>query len=163
MSEIKSPTKSDDRVLYYLDDFQVGQRFVTGSHVLDAAQIKAFATQFDPQPFHLDEEAAKNSLFGGLAASGWHTMGITMKLLVESGARIAGGIIGAGGEVSWPRPTRPDDVLTVESHVVEVTPSKSRPDRGMVLLRNETKNQKGETVQVMTAKLVVPRRAQAGT
>lgn len=155
-----SSGKSDDRALYYLDDLQAGQHFTTRSHALDAAQIKAFAVQFDPQPFHLDEEAAKNSLFGGLAASGWHTMGITMKLLVESGARLAGGIIGAGGEVTWPRPTRPGDVLTVESHVVEVTPSKSRPDRGMVLMRNETKNQKGETVQVMTAKLIVPKRPQ---
>ncbi|MDH7794307.1 MULTISPECIES: MaoC family dehydratase [unclassified Beijerinckia] len=160
MSQAKLEPMSGIRAPYYLDDFQVGQRFVTESHALDAAQIKAFAGEFDPQPFHLDEEAAKNTLFGGLAASGWHTMGITMKLLVGSGAPIAGGIIGAGAEVAWPRPTRPGDVLTVESHVMEVTPSKSRPDRGMVLMRNETKNQKGEIVQVMTAKLVVPRRSQ---
>lgn len=163
MSQAKpelSPAKPGEREPLYLDDFQVGQRFVTGSHALDAAQIKAFAAQFDPQPFHLDEEAAKNTLFGGLAASGWHTVSITMKLLVESGAPIAGGIIGAGGEVSWPRPTRPDDVLTVETTVMEVSPSQSRPDRGRLVLRNETKNQKGETLQVMIAKLTVPRRAQ---
>lgn len=160
MSEAKLEPMSGIRAPYYLDDFQVGQRFVTESHALDAVQIKAFAAEFDPQPFHLDEEAAKDTLFGGLAASGWHTMGITMKLLVGSGAPIAGGIIGAGAEVAWPRPTRPGDTLTVESHVLEVTPSKSRSDRGMVLMRNETKNQKGEIVQVMTAKLVVPRRPQ---
>ena len=160
MSQAKLEPMSGIRAPYFLDDFQIGQRFVTESHALDAAQIKAFAAQFDPQPFHLDEEAAKDTLFGGLAASGWHTMGITMKLLVGSGAPIAGGIIGAGAEVVWPRPTRPGDVLTVESHVLEVIPSKTRPDRGMVLMRNETKNQKGEIVQVMTAKLVVPRRQQ---
>jgi acyl dehydratase len=95
----------------YLDDFHVGQRFTSATHVIDAAQIKAFARQFDPQPFHLDEEAAKGTLFGGLVASGWHTAAVTMRLQVESGLPIAGGIIGIGGEMSWPRPTRPGDVL----------------------------------------------------
>ena len=95
----------------FLDDLHVGQRFSSRSHTIDAAQIKAFAKQFDPQPFHLDEEAAKTTLFGGLAASGWHTMAITMKLLVASGLPLAVGIIGIGGEVSWPRPTRPGDTL----------------------------------------------------
>jgi acyl dehydratase len=147
----------DDR-LYYLDDLRIGQRFSSGEHVLDATQIKAFAAQYDPQPFHLDEEAAQSSLFGGLAASGWHTAAITMRLLVGGGAPIAGGVIGAGGEIAWPRPTRAGDVLRVESEVLEVTPSRSRPERGTVTLRSETRNQRGEVVQVLTARLVVPRR-----
>jgi acyl dehydratase len=119
------------------------------------------AAQFDPQPFHLDGEAAKATLFGALAASGWHTAAITMKLLVESGLPLMGGIIGSGGEVSWPRPTRPGDTLTVVSEVEEITPSRSRPDRGMIRVRSETRNQHGETVQVLIAKLVVPRRVTA--
>jgi acyl dehydratase len=142
-----------------LDDLAVGQRFTSASHLIDAVQIKAFAGEFDPQPFHLDEAAAKGTLFGGLAASGWHTVAITMKLLVQSGLPLAGGIIGSGGTIEWPRPTRPGDVLTVESEVLELKPSKSRPDRGMATVRSETKNQRGETVQVITMRLVVPRRA----
>lgn len=142
----------------YLDDLHVGQRFVTGAHEVDAAQIKAFASQFDPQPFHLDEEAAKGTLFGGLAASGWHTAAITMRLLVERGLPLAGGIISAGGEMSWPKPTRPGDILHVECEVLEVNPSRSRADRGTVVVRSETRNQHGHVVQVFTAKLVVPRR-----
>lgn len=143
---------------FYLDDLQVGQRFSSGSHAMDEAQIKAFAAQFDPQPFHLDDEAAKGTLFGGLAASGWHTAAITMRLLVDGGAPIAGGIIGGGGEIAWPKPTRPDDVLQVYSEVLEIVPSRSRPDRGKVIFRNETRNQHGDIVQVMTVGLVVPRR-----
>ena len=104
----------------YLDDLQVGQRFTSKTHVVDAAQIKAFARQFDPQPFHLDDDAAKDSLFSGLVASGWHTAAITMRLLVERGLPLAGGVVGAGGELSWPRPTRPGDVLQVESEVLEI-------------------------------------------
>lgn len=141
----------------YLDDLQVGQRFVSDVHALDEAQVIAFASQFDPQPFHLDDAAAKDTLFGGLAASGWHTAAITMRLMVRGGVPIAGGLVGAGGEVSWPQPTRPDDVLRVESEVLEITPSRSRPDRGMVKVRSETRNQRGEVVQVLVAKLVVPR------
>ncbi len=142
----------------HLDDLTVGQRFSSAAHALDEAQIHRFASQFDPQPFHLDAEAAQHSVFGGLAASGWHTAAITMRLLVGGGAPLAGGIIGAGGEIAWPRPTRPGDVLQVESEVLEITPSRSRPDRGMVTLRSETRNQRGEIVQILTARLVVPRR-----
>jgi acyl dehydratase len=142
----------------YLEDFAVGQRFVSATHRLDAEQIKAFAARFDPQPFHTDEAAAKDSFFGGLAASGWHTASITMSLLVKSGMPIAGGLIGAGCEISWPRPTRPGDVLTVESEVLAVAPSRSRPDRGMITLKSETKNQKGETVQMLTSKMLVWKR-----
>jgi acyl dehydratase len=147
-----------DRARLYLEDLAVGQRFTTASHALDAAQIKAFAAEFDPQPFHLDEAAARGTLFGGLAASGWHTAAISMRLLVLSGVPIAGGIIGGGGELSWPAPTRPGDVLRVETEVLEVTPSRSRPERGSVLMRNETRNQRGEVVQRFTVKVVVPRR-----
>jgi acyl dehydratase len=142
----------------FLDDLHVGQRFSSGAHAIEEQQIKAFAGAFDPQPFHLDEDAAKETLFGGLAASGWHTAAITMRLLVDGGAPIAGGIIGAGGEISWPKPTRPGDVLQVECEILEVTPSRSRSDRGMVTMRCETFNQRGETLQILTAKLVVPRR-----
>jgi acyl dehydratase len=150
-------TAGAERGLLHLDDLRVGQRFVSGTHALGVAQIKAFAAQFDPQPFHLDEAAARDSLFGGLAASGWHTAAITMRLLVES-APIAGGLVGAGGEVTWPRPTRPDDILQVESEILEVTPSRSRPDRGIVRLRSETRNQHGDVLQILTPRLVVPRR-----
>jgi acyl dehydratase len=110
------------------------------------------------QPFHLDEEAAKGTMFGGLVASGWHTAAVTMRLLVESGLPIAGGLVGMGGEMSWPRPTRPGDVLSVVSEVGELTPSRSRPDRGVVRLRSETRNQRNEVVQILDAKLLVPRR-----
>jgi acyl dehydratase len=145
----------------FLEDLHVGQRFSSASHTIDEGQIKAFAAQFDPQPFHLDGEAAKATLFGGLAASGWHTAAITMKLLVESGLPLRGGIIGSGGELSWPMPTRPGDTLTVVSEIEEVTPSRSRPDRGMIRVRNETRNQHDEIVQILVAKLVVPRRSGA--
>lgn len=142
----------------YLDDLKAGDRFVSGEHALDEAQITSFAKQFDPQPFHLDDEAAQATLFGGLAASGWHTAAITMRLLVGGGLPLAGGIIGAGGEISWPKPTRPDDVLHVETEVVSVTPSRSRPDRGMVTVRSETRDQHGDVLQHSVYKLVVPRR-----
>jgi acyl dehydratase len=139
----------------YLEDFAVGQRFVSATRVVDAEEIKAFAARFDPQPFHTDEAAAKDSFFQGLAASGWHTAAITMALLVKSGMAIAGGLIGAGGEISWPRPVRPGDVLQVESEVLAVTPSRSRPERGLITLKSETKNQKGEVVQVLTSRMLV--------
>lgn len=142
----------------YLEDLSPGDRFTSAEHALDAAQIIEFAQRFDPQPFHLDEEAAKGTFFQGLAASGWHTASITMRLLVQSGLPLADGVIGSGGEIQWPRPTRPGDVLRVESEVMEVTPSRSRPERGMVVVRSETRNQHGEVLQRLTTKLVVSRR-----
>jgi acyl dehydratase len=145
----------------YLEDLHVGQRFLSGTHRLDEEQIRAFAAQFDPQPFHLDPEAARATFFEGLVASGWHTAAITMRLLVASGLPIAGGIIGSGGEITWPRPTRPDAILQVESEIVELRPSRSRPDRGTATIRSETRNQLGEVVQVLVARLVVPRRPRA--
>jgi acyl dehydratase len=149
----------DTKRRFYLDDLHVGQRFTSGSHAISVDEIKGFARQYDPQPFHLDEAAAKNTFFGELVASGWHTAAVTMRLMAEGGLPIAGGVIGAGGEMSWPRPTRPGDVLTVFSEVLEVKPSRSRADRGMATVRSETRNQRGEVAQILTAKLIVPRRA----
>jgi acyl dehydratase len=151
-----------DSIALYLEDLRMGQRFTSATHAIDADEIKAFAGQFDPQPFHLDEHGAKNTFFAGLAASGWHVAAVTMKLLVDGGAPIAGGVVGAGGEIAWPKPTRPGDLLHVESEVVEIAPPRSRPDRGMVTLRSETRNQHGEVVQVLTGKLIVPRRREEG-
>lgn len=148
---------SDNRDHLFLDDLQVGQTFTSASLRIDAEQIKRFAEEFDPQPFHLDEHAAVRSLFAGLAASGWHTAALTMRLLVNGGAPMAGGVIGAGVEIAWPKPTRPGDELHVVSQVMEIIPSRSKPDRGIVVLRSETRTQNGEVVQVLTSKLVVPR------
>ena len=140
----------------YLEDFEIGQKHVSGTLRLDAAAIKAFAAQFDPQPFHLDEEAARGSFFGGLAASGWHTAALTMKLLVESGFHPAGGIIGTrADELRWPRAVRPGDELRVEAEVLEVRPSSSRPGQGFVKCRTTTLNQNGEPVQVLVMNLLV--------
>jgi len=144
--------------IYYLEDLYVGQRFTSGRLEVDADQIRAFAEQFDPQPFHLDDEAAKSTLFGGLAASGWHTAAITMRLNVCGGLPIAGGIVGRRGTIEWPRPTRPGDVLHVESEVVSIETSATHPDRGRVTVRSETRNQGEEIVQIATMTLVVPRR-----
>jgi acyl dehydratase len=143
----------------YLDDLHPGQTFISRSHVMDEAEVITFAKAFDPQPFHLDDAAAKDTLFGGIAASGWHTAAVTMRLNVDSGLPIGGGIIGAQGELAWPRPVRPGDELHVESEVLEVVPSKSRPNRGAVTVRCTTLNQQGQAVQVFTAKLIVSRRA----
>jgi acyl dehydratase len=145
----------------FFDDLHVGQRFTSTSHVVDADQIKRFAAEFDPQPFHLDEDAANNSIFGGLAASGWHTAALTMRLLLTGGVPIAGGFVGVSGEIAWPRPTRPGDELHVISEVAEIRPSRTKPDKGIVVLRNETRNQRGEVVQILTATLVAPRKPQA--
>ena len=144
----------------HLEDFAVGQRYGSGKLRVDAAEIKAFAASFDPQPFHLDEEAARGSFFAGLAASGWHTAAITMRLLVEGELRPAGGLIGAGAdELKWPRPVRPGDELEVESEVLEVRPARSRPEHGFVKFRTTTLNQHREAVQVLVMNLLVERRA----
>jgi acyl dehydratase len=147
--------------LRYFDDLAVGDRFTSAEYPLDEAQIIAFAEQFDPQPFHLSRETAKGTFFGELIASGWHTAAITMRLIATGEMRLAWGLVGAGAQVDWPNPARPGDVLRVESEVVEIVPSRSRPDRGMVHMRSETLNQRGEVVQVLIAKLVVPRRSSA--
>jgi acyl dehydratase len=143
----------------HLEDFAVGQIYGSGRLKVDAEQIKAFAAAFDPQPFHLDEESARDTLFKGLAASGWHTAALTMRLLVDSPVRPAAGIIGAGGEISWPRPVRPGDELRVEVEILDVRPSQSRPDRGTVKMRTTTLNQDGDAVQVLIGNLIVTRRS----
>src|SRR5690606_26116813 len=146
--------------LLYLEDLAVGQRYTTGTATMTADEIKAFATQFDPQPFHLDEPAARASPFGGLIASGWHTGAVSMRLLVDGELRIAGGLIGLGGEVSWPRPTYAGDRLRVESEGLELRVSETKPDRGIATVRNRTLNQNGEVVQLAVVKILVPRRPQ---
>ncbi len=145
--------------LRYLEDFEVGQTFNSGRIRIDADRIKSFAAEFDPQPFHLDEKAATDSIFGGLAASGWHTAAITMKLMVESDLKIAGGFIGTSfEELRWSLPVRPGDVLRVESEVLEKRALKSRPNQGVIKVRNTTLNQNNETVQVLVGNLFVLRR-----
>jgi len=144
----------------YLEDFRAGLTFRSAHTRIDSDQIKRFAGEFDPQPFHLDEEAARGTIFRGLAASGWHTAAITMKLLVESDFRPAGGIVGAGfDELRWPRPVRPGDELHVEGEVIDVRPSRSKPDQGLIKVRTTTLNQNGDVVQLSVGSLVVPRRA----
>jgi acyl dehydratase len=145
--------------LLYFEDFAPGQTFASSAVTVDADAIKLYARQFDPQPFHLDEQAAERTFFKGLAASGWHTVSVTMRLLVDGGLPIAGGIIGAGvDEIRWPRPTRPGDTLRLVTEVLELRPSKSRPDQGLMKVRTTTFNQNDEPVQVMVSNLVVLRR-----
>jgi acyl dehydratase len=141
----------------FLEDLYVGQLFISAPHRLDEEQIKRFAEEFDPQPFHLDEAAAKDTLFGSLAASGWHTGALTMRLITES-LPLAGGVIGAGGEIAWPKPTRPGMTLQVFTEVISIKPSRSKPDRGIVTIRSETRDQDGDPVQILTGTLVVIRR-----
>lgn len=144
----------------YLEDLEAGQIFYSEAYILDEVRLKDFAREFDPQPFHLDHEAALPTLFGGLAASGWHTAAITMRLMVES-VPIAGGMIGAGVEVTWPQPTRPDDRLRLESKILEVTPSNSKPDRGWIRLESLTFNQHDELVQRLVSRILVFKRPSA--
>ena len=144
----------------FLEDYAVGEVLKPTRRLrVERDAIIAFAKEFDPQPFHLDEQAARDTLFGGLAASGWHTAALTMRLLVESELKPAGGIVGAGfDEFRWPRPVRPGDELRVESELLEVRPSKSRPEQGIIKVRTTTLNQNGEAVQISVGNLVVPRR-----
>ena len=143
----------------YLEDFEPGQIFGSGRLRVDRERIKSFGTEFDPQPFHVDESAARDSFFKGLAASGWHTAAMTMRLLVEGELKPAGGTIGAGiDELRWPRPVRPDDELRVESEILEVRASKSRPDQGLIKVKTTTLNQNGDAVQMFVGNLIVRRR-----
>lgn len=143
----------------YLEDLTPGRRFTAGPVTVDEAEVIAFAERYDPQPFHTDPVAAKDHpLFRGHAASGWHTAAMTMRMIVDAVGDIAGGVIGGGGDLQWPRPTRPGDVLTLDVEVLEATPSRSRPERGSAVIRYRTLNQNGDEVQVFTARAVVPRR-----
>ena len=143
----------------YFEDYVVGQKFGSGTVTVTAERIKSFAREFDPQPFHTDEEAAKKTFFGGLVASGWHTAAMSMRLFVESDITPEGGSIGAGGsDLSWPRPTRPGDVLRVESEILDLRPSRSRPDIGIMRVKLTTYNQNNEVVQIAHPTMIVPRR-----
>jgi acyl dehydratase len=149
---------TDDFV--YLEDLRPGIRFTSAPVAITAADIKAFATQFDPQPFHLDEAAGEASFFKGFAASGWQTAALGMRMMVESGPKLAAGYIGAGGEIAWKKPVYAGDMLTLRGEFIEIRPSRTRPDRGIAIVRCETFNQRDELVQVMTAQVVVWRRPQ---
>jgi acyl dehydratase len=146
-------------VTLFLEDLAPGRRFAAGPVEVTTEDIKRFAGEYDPQPFHLDEAAAEvHPVFGGLAASGWHTAALTMKLVVRAIGHLGWGVVGGGGELLWTRPVRPGDSLHLVAEVLEVTPSRSKPDRGTVLFRNATLNQREEEVQVFTVRIMVPRR-----
>src|SRR5260370_12702575 len=142
----------------YLDDLYVGRRFTSGTYLMEGTRIKEFAAEFDPQPFHLDQAAAEASVFRGLAARGWHTAAVAMRLLVAGGLPFADGLVGLGGDIAWPKPTRPGDTLQVESEIIEITPSRSKPQQGIVTVRSTMFNQDREAVYLLTAKLLVLRR-----
>jgi acyl dehydratase len=142
----------------YLEELYVGQRFTSGNYRMDEERIKSFAAEFDPQPFHLDDAAARGTIFNGLSASGWHTAAVAMRLLVTGGLPLGNGIIGLGGELAWPKPTRPGDTLHVESEVLEIVPSRSKPNQAIVKVKSTTLNQDGEAVHMFTAKVLVFKR-----
>ncbi|MBP0595004.1 MaoC family dehydratase [Paraburkholderia sp. LEh10] len=144
--------------LLYLDDLAVGMQFQSPTFAVTEADIKRFASEFDQQPFHLDDAAAKTTFFGGLAASGWHTAAITMRLLTSGGLPLAGGIIGMSVELAWVKPVRPGDVLHVISTVQEVRRSKSKPQQGVATVLSETVDTSGDTVQRLVSKLLVTAR-----
>jgi acyl dehydratase len=142
----------------YLEDLHVGQQFTSGEYLMTEERIKTFAAEFDPQPFHLDPAAAQTGFFRGLVASGWHTAAVSMRLLVAGGLPFANGLIGVGGEIAWPRPTRPGDIVRLQSEIVEIRLSRSKPDRGIVSVKSVMRNQRGEEVQIFTAKILVFKR-----
>jgi acyl dehydratase len=150
---------SEVRKNLYFEDLRLGERFTTASCAVTEQQIKTFAREFDPQPFHLDDAAGRTTLFGGLVASGWHTAALTMRLIIEAGPWFAGGTLGMGAEIKWCKPVRPGDVLHVESEVIELAPLQSRTDRGRIVMMSETRNARGETVQTIASQLLVPRRS----
>ncbi len=136
-------------IAYYFEDATVGDVLELGSRTVSEAEILAFARDFDPQPFHIDPQAAAQSIFGGIIASGWHTCALTMRLMVD----------GPGVEhIRWLRPVRPGDTLSARLVVLEVRPSQSKPDRGAVRMRTEVTNQAGELVMTMESTGLVGRR-----
>jgi acyl dehydratase len=143
----------------YLEDLHVGDRFGSDKIEVTEQSIFEFARQFDPQAFHLDSKAAEQSIFKGLAASGWHTAAMSMRLFVTGEFRAAGGSIGLSvDELRWPQPVRPGDILKLETEILDVRTSRSKPDRGIIRIRNVTTNQRGEVVQTFTAFVMVRRR-----
>jgi acyl dehydratase len=145
----------------YLEDLYVGQRFTSDTYRMDEERIKAFAAEFDPQPFHLDQAAAQATVFGWLSASGWHTAAVAMRLMVTGGLPLGNGIIGLGGELAWPKPTRPGDTLRVESEILEILPSRSKPNQAVVRVKSTMLNQDGAPVYMFAAKVLVFKRPSA--
>jgi len=146
----------------YLEDLHVGDRFESGTFAVTEKGIVDFAQDFDPQPFHLDLDAASRSVFEGLVASGWHTAAMSMNLFVTGGLRLAGGSIGLSvDELQWPRPVRPGDMLRLNTEIIEMRPSQSKPDRGIIRIRNVTTNQNGQVVQIFSAWVLARRRPAA--
>jgi acyl dehydratase len=143
---------------HYFDDFKTGDRFKSEPLEVTEKQVIEFAHKFDPQMFHLTRKSAERTIFKGLIASGWHTAAMTMRLLVQT-LNFTEGAIGLGvDELRWPNPVRPGDSLCLETEIVDLRPSRSKPNYGIVRLRNVTTNQRGEIVQMMTASAMVPRR-----
>jgi acyl dehydratase len=141
----------------FFEDLKKGDRFKSGTYKVSAEQLISFAREFDPQPFHLDAVVADQTIFKGLIASGWHTAAMTMRLFVQT-LNFAEGAIGLGvDELRWPIAVRPDDVLQVETEIVDLRESRSKPGHGIVRLRNVTTNQRGEIVQTMAASALVLR------
>ena len=143
----------------YFDDFQPGEVIELGSYQVPREEILAFARQFDPQPFHIDEEAARRSIFGGIIASGWHTASICHRLLVQ-GLLTHSASMGSPGldELRWLLPVRPEDVISARTEVLSLTPSRSKADRGAIKFRMEVRNQKGEVVMTELATALFARR-----
>ncbi|SRR6266702_4176948 len=142
----------------YFEDLHVGQRFTSDTFQMDEAAIKSFASQFDPQPIHLDEAAARDGMFQGLIASGWHTAAVAMRLLVTGGLPFANNMVGLSCDLSWPKPTRPGDILQIKSAIQEIARSSSNSKRGIVTVKSTMSNQQGETVYILTAKIMVSKR-----
>jgi acyl dehydratase len=143
----------------YFDDLKVGDRFQSEPLEVKEKELIEFAHKFDPQMFHLDRKSAERTIFKGLIASGWHTAAMTMRLFVQT-LNFAEGAIGLGDdELRWPNAVRPGDVLRVETEIVDLRLSRSKPSHGIVRLRNVTTNQRGEVVQTMLASAMVPRKS----
>jgi len=145
-----------DRGELFLEDLREGMRFAAGPLRVEAEEVVAFAMHYDPQPFHLDHEAVRSTLLGGRAASGWHTAALTMRLLTEA-LPLAGGVIGRGGEIQWPCPMRPSDILRIDCEVVEVQPSQSRPNEGWLTMWVTRLNARDKAEQVLTVGLLARR------
>ena len=142
----------------YFDDLKIGDRFKSAPLTVTEKEVIEFAHKFDPQMFHLSRNRAERTIFKGLIASGWHTAAMTMRLFVQT-LNFAEGAIGLGvDELSWPNAVRPGDVLTVETEILDVRLSRSRPGYGIIRLRNVTTNQRGEVVQTMLASAIVRKR-----
>lgn len=132
---------------WYFEDFEVGKTIDVGSRVVTEEEIIDFATKFDPQPFHVDKQAGERSIYGGIIASGWHTCGMIMRLMVDGFLHDAASLGSPGvDEIRWLKPVRPGDTLSVSMTALEMRPSASKPDRGVIVTLWEAKNQHGELV-----------------